>query len=149
MGAPHYTPSGNPVQGSLGEPKEIRDEFILIESGIQVMNDLPMNLWFEDANVDTPRFIVVPWASVIERVYVVNSVDNTVTATVFTLEIAGVPVVLDAALSLGATASAGTVLSANATSANVVAAGGSVEVISDNGGSAVMPCTVTLAMRRT
>ena len=149
MAAPHYTPSGKPIQGSEGNSKELRDEFGLIETAMQVMNEFPETLWFVDANSDDPRYVPVPFAAKIIRVYVVISEANATTSTFFTIEIAGVLVTLDSTLEFSAAAGAGSVQSAKATALNIVTAGGSIEVISDNGGSSVMPASITLILQRT
>jgi len=151
MGSPHYTPTGAPIQGSFGQSKSMRDEFEAIETGIQVMNQIPVTLQWNDANNGDPGsslFVVVPWACQIVAAYAVNQVANGTAATVLTLEINTIAVV-HPTWEFADTDTIDTVISTVPTASNVVAAGGSIEVITDNGGSTVMPVTVTLVLERT
>jgi hypothetical protein len=152
MAAPHYVPSGAPIQGAKGQSQIIRTEFVAIETAIQVMNSIPFVVSFEDLNTNVPsaksKFVSIPWAGNIVGAYVVNSVANSTTKTVITLEIATVLVTMPA-LEVAITAAIGTVASAVPTALNSVAAGGAVEVITDGGGAPPMPGTVTLLIART
>lgn len=148
MASPHYTPSGTPVSGSKGHSSAMRTEFTAIETAMQVMNSIPFVVTFDDLNTAASRFVAIPWAGKVVGAYVVNDVANTTTKTVLTLEIATVLVTMPA-LEVAITAAIGTVASAVPTALNVVAAGGAVEIITDGGGSPVMPGTVTLLIERT
>ena len=150
MGAPFYTPSGNPIQGSDGDSKDIRDEFALIETGIEAVNQYPLSLRFADLNTAQSLWIPVPWAAQILGVSAVPSDANSTTDTVITFEIAGVLVVMDSngELTIADTASAGVESTATPESANQVTSGGSVEIITDGGGSGVMRGTVMMILAR-
>jgi len=148
MAAPHYTPSGVPVQGSKGQSQSMRTEFVAVETALQVMNSIPFVVQFDDLNTAASKYVVIPWAGNIVGAYVVNEVANTTTKTVITLEIATVLVTMPA-LEVAVTAAIGTAASAVPTATNAVAAGGTVEVITDGAGAPVMPGTVTLLIART
>ena len=148
MAAPHYTPSGKPVQGSNGSSKDLRDEFALVETGIQVMNALPMTVNFEDINTAGSAYIVVPWSCKITKIYAVNALANTTNPTVLTPKIASVAVT-GGGLTFGATDAEETVVSSTPTAANTVAVGGSIEIATDGGGGSVMPAVITLLLERT
>lgn len=148
MAAPHYVPSGAPISGAKGQSSVMRAEFVAIETAIQVMNALPFVVNFDDFNTAASKFVAIPWAGNIVGAYAVNDVANTTTATVLTLEIATV-LVTQPAWQFGATDAIDSVISSVPTALNAVAAGGSVEIITDGGGSPVMPGTVTLLIERT
>ena len=90
----------------------------------------------------------MPWDATILAAWATNSVANTSAATVLTLEIGGGLVTMPV-LQFGATDALGTVISSIPTANNVVSAGGSIEVITDGGGTPVMPVVVTLLLGRT
>ena len=148
MAAPHYTPSGKPVQGSAGSSKDLRDEFLLVETGIQVLNSIPIIAHFSDANTAGQVYVGVPWDCTITKVYITNDVSNTTTDTIFTLKIAGVAVT-DGAGTLLSSAQLGTVVTITPTALNAIAAGQGLEIETDGGGSPVMPCNCTCLFERT
>ena len=148
MTAPLYVATGKPTQGSKGQSKVIRDEFAAIETAVDLLNAIPFVVTFDDLNTAASKFVAIPWAGNIVGAYAVNEVANTTTATVLTLEIATV-LVTQPAWQFGATDAIGTVVSSVPTALNAVAAGGSVEIITDGGGAPVMPGTVTLLIART
>ena len=148
MAAPHYTPSGVPVQGGKGQSITMRNEFTAIETGIQAMNSIPFVVQFDDLNTAASKYVVIPWAGNIVGAYVVNEVANTTTKTVLTLEIATVLVTMPA-FEVAVTAAVGDVGSSVPTATNAVAAGATIEVITDGGGTPVMPGAVTLLIART
>lgn len=148
MGSPHYTPTGTPAAGSKGQSSAMRAEFVAVESGIQVMNSIPVVVNFADFNTAASKYVAVPWACNIVGAYAVNEVANTTTATVLTLEIATV-LVTQPTWEFGSTDAIGTVASSVPTALNSVAAGGSIEIITDGGGAPVMPGAVTLLLERT
>lgn len=148
MAAPFYVPTGVPVQGAKGASLAIRNEYVAVETAMDKLNAIPFPVSFADLNTAASRFVAIPWAGTITACYVVNSVTNTTTATVITLEIGGTLVTMST-LDVGATDVAGTVNSASPTANNAVAAGGSIEVITDGGGTPPMPGEVTLLIART
>ncbi len=147
MGSPLYTPSGAPVQGSKGASQSMRNEFSLVETALDKLNAIPFFVSFEDLNAPGSRYVAVPWAGSIVGCYVVNSAANATAQTVITLEIGGALVAMPA-LAVPSAAAIGTVNSAVPTAANTFSAGGSVEVISNGGGTSVMPSNVTLLIAR-
>jgi hypothetical protein len=149
MADPYYTPSGNPAQGSDGDSSVLRTEFGLIETGIEVLNTYALNVHWEDANTAGSRYIAVPWSCQIESVSIVIDEANGTTDTVFTLEIGGVEVTFDAALTIADTDIKGGQVTALATALRGVAAFGAIEVITDGGGSTVMPARVGINVSRT
>lgn len=150
MAAPHYTPSGNPVQGSGGASKEFRDEFELIEAAFEVMNNYPLFTYFENINSSTSRYMVIPWSCTIEGLYVTPQVANATTLTTLGIEIGGVAVVWDSsgAPIITSSQTPGQVSSGVPASANQVTVGSSVEITTDNGGSSTMPAHITLLLKR-
>jgi len=151
MASPHYTPTGAPIQGAFGQSLAIRDEFQAIETAIQVMNSIPITLQWNDANGSDPGaslFVVVPWACNIVAAYAVNHAANAGADNVLTIEINGVLVTMPV-FEFDVADTVDTVISSVPTAQNSVAAGGSIEVITDAGGSSVMPVTVTLVLERT
>jgi hypothetical protein len=111
------------------------------------VNQYSVSIQMTDAGTAQSIWVVAPHAGSIVAAYVVNSVANATTKTVFTLEIATVLVTMPA-LEVAITQAAGTVSSAVPTAANVVTAGQAIEVISDGGTDATMPVTVTLVISR-
>ncbi len=126
----------------------MRTEFALIETAMDKLNAIPFPVTFADFNTAASRFVVIPWAGTITTAYVVNSVANTTTKTVITLEIGGSLVTMSA-LEIAITAAAGTVVNQSPSAANVVTAGQAIEVITDGGGSPTMPGEVVLLIART
>jgi hypothetical protein len=148
MAAPHYTPSGDPVQGTAGSSAEFRTEFGLIETGIQVLNAIPVIGFMSDANTLGQIYIPVPWACRLIKIYAVNSIVNTTTATILTPKIGGTAVT-DGGMTFGATDAVGTILSATPTALNTIAEGQALEIETDGGGTPVMPVNITLLVERT
>jgi len=111
------------------------------------LNQYSVDVEMVDAGTAQSRWVVAPHAGNIVAAYVVNSVANATTKTVFTLKIATVLVTMPA-WEVAITQAAGTVSSSVPTAANVVTAGQSIEVISDGGTDATMPVTVTLVISR-
>lgn len=147
MASPLYVPTGAPVQGSKGASQTMRAEFVAIEAAMDKLNAIPFVVGFADLNTAVSRFVAIPWAGTVVGCYVVNDIANTTTATVITLEIGGVLVIMSA-LSVGATDAIGTVNSAVPTANTTFSAGGAVEIITDGGGAPVMPGSVTLLVAR-
>lgn len=148
MAAPHYTPTGTPASGAKGQSSAMRTEFTAIETGIQAMNAIPFVVNFDDFNTAASKFVAIPWAGNIVGAYAVNEAANTTTATVLTLEIATV-VVTQPTWEWGSTDALDTVIASVPSALNAVAAGGSVEIVTDGGGDSVMPGSVTLLIERT
>ena len=111
------------------------------------VNQYSVSIQMTDAGTAQSIWVVAPHAGSIVAAYVVNSVANATTKTVFTLEIETVLVTMPA-LEVAITQAAGTVSSAVPTATNVVTAGQAIEVISDGGTDATMPVTVTLVISR-
>ena len=147
MTAPLYVPSGNPLSGSKGASKIVRDEFTAIETAMDLLNAIPFTVTFDDFNTAGSKFVVMPWAGSITTCYVVNNIANTTTKTVITLEIGGSLVTMTA-LEIAITAAIGTVSSQSPSAANTFTAGQAIEVITDGGGSPVMPGEATLLIAR-
>lgn len=148
MAAPHYTPTGAPASGSKGQSSAMRAEFAAVEAGMQVMNAIPIVVAIDDFNAADSKYVVIPFAGNIVAAYAVNEAANTTTPTVLTLELATVLVTMPA-WQFGATDALDTVASSVPTALNAVAAGASVEIITNGGGAPVMPGTVTLLIERT
>lgn len=151
MTAPFYTPTGTPIQGSKGQSSAMRTEFAAIEAAIDLANEIPVTLSWNDVNAGDPAaslFVAAPWACRIKRIYAANDVANTVTPTILTLEIGGTLVTMPA-LQWGATDAIGTVISSIPTANHTVAGGSTIELITNSGGSAVMPAHITLVLERT
>ena len=136
------------MQGAQGSSKDLRDEFELVEDGIQVLNEFPLIVGFDNFNAAGSKFVNVPWAGKIVRVWAVNSAANATAATVITLELSGVLVTMPA-LSFGSADPAETVISSIPTALNIVTSGAAIEIISDGGGSTIMPATIMLIVQRT
>ncbi len=147
MTTPLYTPSGTPISGAKGASKSMRDEFLLIETAMDKLNSIAIPVTFADFNTAGSRFVVMPWAGSITTCYVVNDIANTTTKTVITLEIGGSLVTMTA-LEIAITAAVGTVVSQNPSAAKTFTAGQAIEVITDGGGTPVMPGEVTLLIAR-
>jgi len=111
------------------------------------LNQYSVEIGMADAGTAQSRWVTAPHVGNIVAAYVVNSVANTTTKTVFTLKIATVLVTMPA-LEVAITQAAGTVSSSVPTATNTVTAGQAIEVISDGGTDAVMPVTVTLVISR-
>jgi len=148
MAAPHYTPSGVPVTGSKGKSSDLRTEFAAIETGIQAMNSIPIVVAIDDFNTPASKFVAIPWAGNIVGAYAVNEVANTTTLTALSLELETVVVTMPT-WEFGSTDAVDTVISSVPTALNAVAAGNAIEIITNGGGSPVMPGTVTLLIERT
>ena len=149
MGAPHYTPSGTPTEGSGGSSADIRAELALIEAGIEAMNEFPVTLWFEDANAAADQiYVSVPWQCTVEKIYAAVSAANGTTDTILTAKIGGTAITAGA-LTIPDTAAIADIVSTTPTAANAVSAGGAVEIETDGGGSTVMPVGITLVLKRT
>lgn len=148
MAAPHYTPSGNPVQGSAGDSAEFRTEFGLIETGIQVLNAIPVIGFMADANIVGQIFVPVPWACRLIKIYATNNVANTTAVTILTPKIGGTAVT-DGGMTFGAADAIGTILSATPTALNTIAEGQALEIETDGGGASVMPVNITMLVERT
>jgi hypothetical protein len=71
MGEPHYTPSGYPRRNKPGSSLFMRDEFKLIETGIDKMDRYILLMEHRDAYNTDRRYITVPWDGTITRVGVV------------------------------------------------------------------------------
>ena len=149
MGAPHYTPTGKPIQGAQGASQDLRAEFGLVETGMQVMNAFPLNLWFVDGNTADTTFIVVPWDCLVTSIYVVVGQNgNATTDTILTPKINSIAIT-GGGLTIPLTASAGDVIVATPTAANAISAGQVLEVATDGGGSTVMALTISALLERT
>lgn len=128
------------------------------EDGIQIdgtaitstaaeLNEYTINVDFADANAAGSIFVVAPHAGSIVGLHAVNAVTNSTAATVLTAEIAGV-LVTAPAWTIAITQAAGTVSSSVPTAANVVTAGQAIEIITDGGGTPVMPTSITIVISR-
>ena len=148
MASPHYTPSGKPVQGSHGTSKDMRDEFELVETGIENINEWILTITYEDINFTISEFVTVPWACKIKQIWGVNSAANSVAETIITIELGGVPVTMPV-FKWAATAPVETVITSIPTTGNVLSAGAAIQMVSDRGGSAVVPAVFTLLLQRT
>lgn len=149
MGAPHYTPSGKPIQGSAGSSQDLRTEFGLVETGMQVMNSIPVTLYFADANLAADdTFIVVPWDCLVKTIYVVTGSGNSIAETILTPKIATVAIT-GGAITIPLNALVDVVFTATPTAANAISAGQTLEIETDGGGTAVMPLVFTVLLERT
>jgi hypothetical protein len=152
MGAPHYTPSGKPTSGAPGSSEDLRDEFSLIEAGIEVLNEYPIYIFFDDLNTAESRFAVMPSTCVFTAASASISVNNSTTDTIITFEIGGVLVTMDSGgeLTIPSNGIVGGVYGpAVPASGNALAANQAIEIITDGGGSSVMPGYVMLTIKRT
>lgn len=149
MGSPHYTPSGKPVAGSAGSSQDIRDEFALIEAGIDELNYYPMCLRVDDINTAQSWFIVVPWSCTFEEAHVIQYAGNATADTNFSFEIGGIAVTMSTALVVAAADNIYTVNSGVASAANSIVSAQALEIITDGGGTGVVPAGITLLFRRT
>lgn len=111
------------------------------------LNQYSINVDFADGNTAQSLWVVAPHAGSIVGLHAVNSVANTTTKTVLTAEIAGT-LVTTPAWEIAITQAAGTVSSSVPTAANVVTAGQAVEIITDGGGTPVMPTSITVVISR-
>ncbi len=148
MTTPLYTPTGVPEQGKFGQSRPFRDEFVLVETAMDKLKQIPFVVDFNDLNVPISKFVVMPWAGIIKTCYVVNDIANTTAACVITLEIGSVLVTM-AALQFGSTDAIGTVINQDPSALNIFVAGDAVEIITDGGGASVMPGSATLLIERT
>lgn len=149
MAAPHYTPSGAPTEGSNGSSATLRAELALVEAGIEVLNEIPVTLWFEDANAAAGQsYVIVPWQCTIEKIYAAAGAANATTDTILTAKIGGVAVT-GGSLTIPLAAAAGDSVAATPTAANAVSASGAIEIETDGAGSSVMPVGVTIVLKRT
>jgi len=150
MAAPHYTPSGAPIQGADGTSKDLRDEFALIEAGIEVLNRYALNAYFADLNTAQSLFVPVPFSCQIVLCTGAIHDANGTTDTIVTFEIGGVLVVMDSngEMTFTSTAGAGSVAGATPASNNQVTVGTPIEVITDGGGSTTMKAHIQMVLRR-
>lgn len=111
------------------------------------LNQYSINVDFADANTAGSIFVVATHAGSIVNMHAVNSVANTTAATVLTSKIAGVTVT-QPAWTIAITQAAGTVSSSVPTATNVVTAGQAIEIITDGGGTPVMPTSITIVISR-
>lgn len=118
-----------------------------VSSSAAELNQYSINVDFADANAAGSIFVVAPHAGSIVGLHAVNSVANTTTKTVLTAEIVGV-LVTTPAWEVAITQAAGTVSSSVPTAANVVTAGQAIEIITDGGGTPVMPTSITIVISR-
>ena len=68
MADPHYIPSGYPRRKKPGSSQFMRDEFDLIEVGIDAMDRYTILTEHRDANNNDKRYIVTPWDCIVTRV---------------------------------------------------------------------------------
>ena len=148
MTSPLYVPTGVPTQGAFGRSRDIRTEFAAIETAMDKLNAIPLPLYVPDFNTAGSFFLPMPWAGLLVSVHAVNSIANTTTATVLTVEIGGAAVTLAGALQFGATDAIGTVISQTASASNTFSAGDNVEIITDGGGAPVMPGSIIALIQR-
>lgn len=149
MGAPHYTPSGIPVVGADGDSADMRSEFELVETGLEVLNFFPMCAQFEDANTAGDIFICAPFPADIQAIYAVCGGTNSVASTTLTPKIGGSEVLGTGDLVFPSTAVAGAIVSRVPTSNYSVGIGAIIEIETDGGGTGALPVFVTVALKRT
>lgn len=135
-----YTSTGGPVAGSFGRSGVQRDEFDLIEAALYKLRAVYLQNAMADANTAGSLFFIVPetWNGAITLLSANNFVTNTTGACGYTVEINGVAVT-HATWEHGSTDTAGTLAEVSPTGANEIEGGDRVEIISDGGGSPVMP----------
>lgn len=100
-----------------------------------------------DANTAGSVFVVAPHAGSIVGLHATNYVANTTTKTILTAKIATV-LVTAPAWEIAVTQAAGVASSSVPTATNVVTAGQVIELISDGGGTPVMPVMYTVLISR-
>lgn len=111
------------------------------------LNQYAVTVDFADANTAGSIFVVAPHAGSIVGLYAVNAVANTTVKTVLLAKIATVTVTAPA-WEIAITQAAGVASSSIPTAANVVTAGQVIEIVSDGGGTPVMPTSITIAISR-
>lgn len=75
MPSPHYTQTGNPRGNIFGSSKTVREEFAAIETGLEVMNSIPMVFidWDNTGNgVSINKYFVIPFDCILTHVHIVN-----------------------------------------------------------------------------
>lgn len=149
MAAPHYTPSGAPVAGSAGSSADMRNEFALVEAGIDALNLFPMCIDMDDINTAGSVFLTVPWACTFESVYCLIDPANGTGATSITFEIGGVAVTMSTALTIPDSAALYSVHNGVAASGNALVAGTPLEIVSDGGSTGAVRGIFTLLFART
>lgn len=111
------------------------------------LNQYAVSVDFADANTAGSIFVVAPHAGNIVGLHAVNAIANTTTKTVLTAKIATV-LVTTPAWEIAITQAAGVVSNSIPTAANVVTAGQVIEIITDGGGTPVMPTSITIVISR-
>lgn len=149
MGSPHYTPSGTPAAGSAGNSSAMRTEFTAVETGMQVLNSIPMVSQIEDANTAGQIYVAVPWNCLVTKVLICAGANQASGgATGFTLKIGGTAVT-DGTGTLATDALIGTVVTITPTALNALLQDGALELEYDGGGTPTQPCVVTFLFQRT
>jgi len=143
-----YIPSGTPVADSSGSSSLMRDEFNLIQAGFTVLSTEFFLLTWDDFNTAGSRSFVAPFAGTISVIKIINDLANTTTATILTFEIGGTLVTATAGHTIASDQAVGTVGTYTPTATNIVAENNRVEVISNGGGTPVMPGSVIVHILR-
>lgn len=143
-----YTSSGLPAAGGFGRSSVPRSEFDLIEAGLYKLRRFVLPVQFEDLNTAASRWTHQgAIAGKITRVTVIPFANNSSAATNITVELNGTAITMPT-LQVGAAGVAGTPVSVVPTAANqlsaTISAATAIEVITDGGGSGVMPGVVLL-----
>lgn len=118
-----------------------------VTSTASELNEYSFTRYMADANTAGSVFVVAPHAGSIIKMYATNDIANTTVKTVLTAKIATVAVTMPA-FEIAITQAAGVVSSSVPTATNVVTAGQAIELISDGGGTPVMPITYTIVISR-
>ncbi len=151
MADPLYTPSGKPTQGAPGASKDVRDEFALIEAGIDALNLYPISIPFADFNTAGSLYVAVPWSCLFVKAVAINLAANGTADTTITFEIGGTAVTMDANgnIVFAAADNANQLKNAVPASGNALVTDGALEIVTDGGGSTSMPGTVSMFFQRT
>jgi len=85
MSSPHYTPTGEPRGAQTGFARTMRDEFTLIEAGIEEMAQIPLGWHVEDYHKGNNywEYCAVPFACRVDKIHIVNSAVNGASAAPF------------------------------------------------------------------
>ena len=150
MASPFYTPSGVPVQGADGASADIRTEFGLIETGIDTLNLNALSAYMPDMNTAGSIYVVVPFSCQVTLIQGVLHATNSVADTTITFEIGGTPIVMDASgdMVFEDTATVAAIQTATPVSANQIANGGLLEIVTDGAGTNTVPVHFTITIQR-
>lgn len=143
-----YTPTGGPAAASFGRSSVPRGEFGLIEAAFEKLQRHYVVFHFPDFNVPEVQYSVALETGFITRVTVIPDENNATAATVITLEVDGVSVVMPA-LQIAAAGLAGGQVEVIPSGNNQIAVRNSViKATTDGGGSSVMPGRVIVEITR-